>query len=35
VTLSAAQLPPHGHTTLSCMLPAHANGRVRGVTSVQ
>lgn len=35
VSLPADRLSPLGHTTLSCLLPAHGGGRVRGVTSLQ
>ena len=35
LSLDVARLNANGHITLRCMLPAHANGVLRGVTSVQ
>jgi hypothetical protein len=35
VSILAGRLAVLGHTTLSCVLPAHANGMLRGVTSIQ
>src|SRR5262245_9628987 len=35
VSILADRMPVLGHTTLSCVLPAHANGMLRGVTSLQ
>lgn len=35
VSILAGRMPVLGHTTLSCLLPAHANGMLRGVTSIQ
>jgi hypothetical protein len=35
VTLPGDAMPVLGHTTLSCVLPAHGNGYLRGVTSIQ
>ena len=35
VSILPDRMPVLGHTTLSCLLPAHANGMLRGVTSIQ
>ncbi len=35
LSVPADRMPALGHTTLSCTLPAHANGMLRGVTSLQ
>jgi hypothetical protein len=35
LSMQAGRLTPFGHTTLRCLLPAHASGVLRGVTSLQ